>query len=145
MKYEELSLGELLELLPAELELRKVEVHLVDDNETSISFSEKKHTFNLNISKRTAEDLEMYEGDNIAKLFPKGAWVIMYELTGFEGRAAAYPIRTFDTLNPLMREEILKLDEDDLLSCGEGLLGVDLKKLVIELISWLNNNNICQC
>jgi hypothetical protein len=131
-KYSELSLEELLNLLPPCLELPIFEG----------SHPHKPGNFDLVIRKldKSSEGF-MVEGDDVMKaLGNEGAWSVGYLYVDF--RIELHPCRLLNHLDLLSIEESEKLGDDDIVA--GGILSADLKDAIIKLINWLNENNICQ-
>lgn len=133
INYNDLSLEELLNLLPPRLEFP-----IFED-----SHPHKPGNFDLVIRKldKSSEGF-MVEGDNVMKaLGNEGAWSVGYLYMEFE-RIELYPCRLPNHLDPLSIEESEKLGDDEFVA--GGILSTNLKDAVMKLINWLNENNICQ-
>jgi hypothetical protein len=133
INYNDLSLEELLNLLPSCLELPRFEG----------SYPHKPGSFDLVIRKldKSSEEF-MVEGNDVMKaLGNEGAWSVGYLYMEFE-RIELYPCRLLNHLDPLSIEESEELGDDEFVA--GGILSTNLKDAVMRLINWLNENNICQ-
>ena len=133
INYNDLSLEELLNLLPPCLELPIFEG----------SHPHKLGNFDLVIRKldKSSEGFIVEGNDVIKALGNEGAWSVGYLYMEFE-RFELYPCRSLNHLDPLSIEESEKLGDIDVVT--GGILSTDLKDAVLKLINWLNENNICQ-
>ena len=131
-----MSTLEVLEKLPATLMLKRTKI----GENGKLEFLEEPEEFTLYISKLTQDYLKEFEGEKISEQFPNGAWVILYEYIGFEGRSDCYPVRLYNELKPLNIKEIINFPEEDTWSFGSGLIGTDLENMAKELLIWIEKN-----
>lgn len=129
-----LSLEELLNILPASLELP---LFMPSSDRTCYRLSDRTAQFNLHIQKLSTgcEEFEC-EGDVVKNEVGEEAWLVKYVYVYFED-SQTYPCRKVDSLQPIPFKEMDEVKID--FSWHSGIIDKDLKSAVLKLINWLQD------